>query len=236
MLLAGLVLITVPLHWWGLSHPWQTGATTSTPRTAPDAPRQRVRSVARSTPFLLLAVANALTALAVFAVVINLVPMLVEQGMSRNLAAVALGLGGVGQVTGRLGYARFAAATSVTVAHRHRHRRRRGRDRRARPCPGLDGAAHRARHAAGPGPRHLHAHPGHRHHRPVGTRAYGTLNGILTAPALVAAASASFVGAALAQLLGSYSAAFLVLAGPRGRRSRARPWRFPATGADVDPG
>ena len=41
--------------------------------------------------------------------------MLVEQGMSRNLAALALGLGGVGQVVGRLGYARFAAATSVTA-------------------------------------------------------------------------------------------------------------------------
>ena len=46
---------------------------------------------------------------------INLVPMLIEQGMSRNLAAVALGLGGVGQVLGRLGYARFAAATSVRM-------------------------------------------------------------------------------------------------------------------------
>ena len=41
---------------------------------------------------------------------------------------------------------------------------------------------------------------------------YGALNGILTAPALVAAASASFVGAALADLLGSYAAAFLALA------------------------
>ena len=68
----------------------------------------------RSAPFVLLAVSSTLTTLAVYAVVINLVPMLVEQGMSRNLAAVALGLGGVGQVVGRLGYARFAAATSVT--------------------------------------------------------------------------------------------------------------------------
>ena len=42
---------------------------------------------------------------------------------------------------------------------------------------------------------------------------YGTLNGMLTAPALVAAASAPFVGAALADLLGGYSAAFLALAG-----------------------
>ncbi len=46
-----------------------------------------------------------------------------------------------------------------------------------------------------------------------GPAGYGTLNGILTAPALVAAAAAPFVGAALADLLGGYSAAFLVLAG-----------------------
>ena len=46
-----------------------------------------------------------------------------------------------------------------------------------------------------------------------GPTGYGTLNGILTAPALVAAASAPFVGATLAHLLGGYSAAFLVLAG-----------------------
>lgn len=46
-----------------------------------------------------------------------------------------------------------------------------------------------------------------------GPAAYGTLNGILTAPALVAAASAPFVGAILADVLGSYADAFLVLAG-----------------------
>ena len=85
--------------------------------------------MARSRPFVLLAAAMALTSLSIFAVVINLVPMLEEQGMSRNLAAVALGLGGVGQVTGRLGYAWFAARTSVSartvaviVARRGRHR------------------------------------------------------------------------------------------------------------------
>ena len=71
--------------------------------------------VVRSAPFLLLTAANTLVSLAAFAVLINLVPMLVEQGLSRNTAALALGLGGVGQVIGRLGYARFAAATSVTA-------------------------------------------------------------------------------------------------------------------------
>jgi hypothetical protein len=43
--------------------------------------------------------------------------------------------------------------------------------------------------------------------------AYGRLNGILTAPALAASAVAPFAGAALAYLLGSYAAGFLVLAG-----------------------
>ena len=49
-----------------------------------------------------------------------------------------------------------------------------------------------------------------------GRRSYGRLNGVLTAPALVASAVAPFAGAALADLLGSYAAAFLVLAGVAG--------------------
>lgn len=44
-------------------------------------------------------------------------------------------------------------------------------------------------------------------------RSYGRLNGILTAPALLASAVAPFAGAAPARLLGGYDAAFLVLAG-----------------------
>lgn len=113
VLLGGLVLITLPLHWWGLDHPWRTDQQVH--RAHDEAhPEATVAGISRSAPFVLLTAANALTTLSVFAVVINLVPMLVEAGMSRNLAAVALGLGGVGQVVGRLGYARFAAATSVT--------------------------------------------------------------------------------------------------------------------------
>lgn len=42
------------------------------------------------------------------------------------------------------------------------------------------------------------------------------MNGVLTAPALAAAAIAPFVGAALAQVLGSYADAFLVLAAVAG--------------------
>ena len=213
VLLVGLVVVTVPLHWWGLNHPWHhsPGAGGGGGRAAAHH-RTPVRAVARSRPFLLLTLANALTSLAVFAVVINLVPMLVEQGMARNLAALALGLGGVGQVVGRLGYARFAAATSVTS---------RGvivlaavavATAALAVAPdsvgllivlgmvlGLARGVYTLVQATAVTDR-------------WGPAAYGTLNGLLTAPALVAAAVAPFAGAALAQILGSYADAFLVLA------------------------
>ena len=213
VLLGGLVLVTVPLHWWGLNHPWRSAYDAVEGRGAVKHDRAQIATVARSTPFLLLTLANALTGLAVFAVIINLVPMLVEQGMSRNLAALALGLGGVGQVAGRLGYARFAAATSVTS--------------RGVLVVGAVAVATAAL-ALAPASVALLIALGMvlGLARGVytlvqatavtdrwGPAAYGTLNGILTAPALVASAIAPFAGAALAQLLGSYADAFLVLAG-----------------------
>ena len=213
-LLAGLFLITTPLHWWGLNHPWRS--THDTVETHGDAPRRlrgQLAAVARSTPFLLLTLANAMTSLAVFAVVINLVPMLVEQGMSRNLAALALGLGGVGQVLGRLGYARFAAATSVTsrgvlvigavavgTAALALAPASVGLLIALGMVLGLARGVYTLVQATAVTDR-------------WGPAAYGTLNGLLTAPALVAAAVAPFAGAALAQLLGSYAGAFLALAG-----------------------
>ena len=206
VLLAVLVLVTVPLHWWGLDHAWRSHS----PVTA--RPRPRVGSITSSRPFVLLTVANALTALAVFAVLINLVPMLVEQGMSRNAAALALGLGGVGQVAGRLGYSWFAGVTSVT----------------ARGVIVLGGVAvATAGLAVAPASAGLLIALGMALGlaRGIytlvqatavtdrwGPASYGTLNGILTAPALAAGAVAPFAGAALAQVLGSYADAFLVLA------------------------
>ena len=212
-LLVVLLLFTVPLHWWGLRKPWRSTAGHEAHVDASAAVAAEARTVARSRPFILLAVAMALTSLSIFAVVVNLVPMLEEQGMSRNLAAVALGLGGVGQVTGRLGYAWFAARTSVS----------------ARTVTViLAVAAATAALALAPAFTLLLIGLGMLVGlaRGIytliqataitdrwGPSAYGTLNGLLTAPSLVASASAPFVGAALAQLLGSYSSAFLVLAG-----------------------
>lgn len=213
VLLAGLVLITVPLHWWGLNHPWRVPHHDLDDESAAVIAPLSFAAVARSTQFVLLTLANALAALAVFAVVINLVPMLLEQGLSRNVAALALGLGGVGQVAGRLGYVPFAAATSVT-----------GRGVIVLSAVAVATAALAlAPPSAGPlivlGMLLGLARGIYTLVQATaitdrwGAASYGTLNGILTAPALVGAASAPFVGALLAELLGSYSEAFLVLAG-----------------------
>jgi MFS family permease len=210
VLLGGLAVVTVPLHWWGLAHPWRPVQVEDPSGGGRDV---AAGAVARSTPFVLLAAANALTALAVFAVVINLVPMLVEQGMTRNLAALALGLGGVGQVLGRLGYARLAAASSVTT-------------RGVVVVAGV--AVTTAALALAPASSGLLIVIGMALGlaRGVytlvqatavtdrwGPASYGALNGLLTAPALVAAAAAPFAGAVLADLLGSWADAFLTLAG-----------------------
>jgi MFS family permease len=212
-LLVVLVLVTVPLHWWGLRTPWRSTAAHEAHVDASAAVAADAWTVARSRPFILLAAAMALTSLSIFAVVVNLVPMLEEQGMSRNLAAVALGLGGVGQVTGRLGYAWFAARTSVSARTVTVILAVAGATAALALAPaltllliglgmlvGLARGIYTLIQATAVTDR-------------WGPSAYGTLNGLLTAPSLVASASAPFVGAALAQLLGSYSSAFLVLAG-----------------------
>lgn len=211
VLLLALVVVTAPLHWWGLRHAWR-------PATAEgDASRttaaRTTRSVTRSRPFVLLAAANALTTLSAFAVLVNLVPMMVERGMAPGLAAVALGLGGVGQALGRLGYARLAAVTTV-----------RGRTVGVMAAVAVATAALAVAPTGGVVFVVLGMVLGLA--RGIytlvqatavtdrwGPTSYGALNGVLGAPALVASAAAPFVGAVLAHLLGGYAAGFLALAG-----------------------
>jgi MFS family permease len=99
VLAAILAAVTVPVHLVALRRPWPPAT-----RVAP----ARGNSVASSRPFLLLAGAFTLSAFALYSVVISLVPLLTYRGASLGVAAWALGLGGVGQVIGRLGYGRLA--------------------------------------------------------------------------------------------------------------------------------
>ena len=205
VLAAILAVATVPTHWFGLRLPWP-------PRPAVEDGQSdtQPQQVARSREFVLLAVALSLAALATYAAIINLVPLLEERGLSTQLAALALGLGGAGQVAGRLGYARIVRHTTVLT-------------RTATILLALAATtallgvlttalllvlgAILAGMARGVFTLVQATAVTDR----WGRRYYGHLTGLLSAPMTITMALAPFTGAALAELLGSYATAFLVL-------------------------
>jgi MFS family permease len=104
VLAAILAASTVPLHVVCLRRPWPT---------ASHAPPSRSTSVVLTRPFILLTAAFTLSALALYSVVISLVPLLTIRGASLGVAAWVLGLGGLGQVLGRIGYGTLARRVPV---------------------------------------------------------------------------------------------------------------------------
>jgi MFS family permease len=108
VLAALLGAVTIPLHAWFLREPWPDAPVVS--ETADTGP---VRDILHSRPFVCLTAGLAFGAFAAFAVVFNLVPLLTGRGLSTEMAAWALGLGGVGQVLGRTGYRRVTASTTI---------------------------------------------------------------------------------------------------------------------------
>ncbi|MFE1381427.1 MFS transporter [Streptomyces sp. NPDC058740] len=99
-----LAAVTIPAHATALNAPWP--AVTPTVEAHGEA-----SDVARSRPFAMLVTALTLSAFATYAVVVALVPLMVERGFSLTAAALALGLGGAGQTLGRLFYALLARRT-----------------------------------------------------------------------------------------------------------------------------
>ena len=201
-----LGVITVPLHAIFLRPPWPPAAATGT------AHREEVAAILRTPPFRWLAVAFGVGSFAAFAVVFDTVPLLTGRGLSTELAAFALGLGGVGQVLGRLGYRRFASATSVRA--------------RTVGILGAEGVAI-AVLAVVPGPAGLligltlvvGAIRGSFTLLQAtaitdrwGATHYASLNGVLALPTTAAMALAPAGAAGLAAVLDSYPASFLVLA------------------------
>ena len=116
--------ITLPLHWSCSAGP---GPGLLIRDGRPD------RQILTSRTFILSTVAGTLMAFACFASLVYLVPLLTDHGMSPAWAAWALGLGGAGQVAGRLLYPRLTAASTRAPGYT-RHLRHGGRPRRlARP-------------------------------------------------------------------------------------------------------
>ena len=201
-----LAVVTIPAHLFGLRGRWPE----------PDEPAAEIDrdpgAIARSRPFVLLVAAIGLASFAAFAVVVNQVPLLIERGLSTSLAAWALGLGGVGQVLGRLGYGRLTRATGV----------------RARSVLVLGaGAVTIALLGVLPGPAVLlmvaamlvGAARGVLTLLQAtaisdrwGSTHYGRLGGLLAAPVMLATALAPWAGAVLAVAFGGYPAVFLGLA------------------------
>lgn len=114
--MAGILAVTVvPLHAFFLNATWSSPTPhPSRPATGASstATRSRVRAITRSPRFVLLQVVTSLATFTLFAVTINIIPLLVHRGAAFSLAALALGLIGLGQVSGRLGYATLESRTT----------------------------------------------------------------------------------------------------------------------------
>ncbi|MYR42271.1 MFS transporter [Streptomyces sp. SID5910] len=208
-LLLALVLatVTVPVHAYALRGPW--------PATPPPSTTGETAStvvITRSRPFLLLATALTLSAFATYAVVITLVPLLLDRGHTAAEAAWALGLGGAGQTLGRTLYASLARRSSPAL--------------RAAVLIGMGGVT-TAAFALIPGPYGVLAALAViagtvRGNLTLlqataitdrwGANRYGRLSGLLAAPTTTASALAPFAGTALAAPLGGYPHLFAVLA------------------------
>jgi MFS family permease len=199
-----LGVVTIPLHWRGLDLPWAPAATASDGGGEPG-------SDARTRPFLILLFTSTMAAFVVYAVVINLVPLLIERGLSTTEAAIGLGIGGLGQVAGRLGYARLAAntsavsraaiviaAVSATTAMLAVTPAKAWNLFVVSVLVGVSRGLFTLVQATAISDR-------------WGTSRYGHLSGILSAPMLLAAAIAPFAGAVLATWTGGQRNAFLVM-------------------------
>ena len=257
VLAAVLAAVTVPLHYFALRRPWPPpiehhtafdgsagdgdagGGQSNDQRD--DQVSTAVRTVVRSSPFLLLTTALTLSAFSMYAVLTNLIPLLTARGASSGIAAWALGLGGVGQVAGRLGYRTLVRRSSV---------------RTRTVCILAASAATTTVLAAVPGPLPLLIAiaivAGTTRGIATllqatavsdrwGTAAYGSLSGIMAAPVTIAGAIAPAAGAALATSLGGYPALFAALAATAALAALAatgsipRRAALPSTGSSTGP-
>jgi MFS family permease len=208
LVLAGiLAVVTVPLHALLLTPPWRPRGTAHDPAADDD----HARSVLRSPRFTAVTAVMTVGAFGLYATTINLVPLLEGRGLDLGLAALALGLTGAGQVLGRLGFVPL-----VRVA---------GPRTRVALVLALGGVGVVAL-ALVPGPAALLvalavvAGAGRGLHTLLqastvadrwGTRAFGRVNGVFSAPVTLAVALAPAGGVAVAGLVGGFGAAFLVL-------------------------
>ncbi|MFE9046021.1 MFS transporter [Streptomyces sp. NPDC007818] len=206
VLAAILAALTIPAHALALRAPWPPAP------PAPTAISDTPHAVIRSRPFLLLGLALTLSAFAMYAVVVTLVPLLVERGYTTAQAAWVLGLGGAGQTLGRTLYASLARRTGTTTRTVVLIALGSLTTAALAVTPGPYGLLIAVSVVAGMVRGNLTLLQATAVTDRWGTRHYGRLSGLLGAPAMTASALAPFAAAALAPTFGGYPALFLVLA------------------------
>ena len=109
LVLAGVfAVLTIPTHWFGLRGEWIPSPHSIDADGSATAP-------APGREFVILAIALSLATLAEYGALVQLVPLLVSRGLDTSQAALVLGVGGAGQVVGRVFYRSLAAATPVVT-------------------------------------------------------------------------------------------------------------------------
>jgi MFS family permease len=211
VLAAVLAMVTIPLHAICLTPPWTAGVT----RREPDSRRRddRARSIVRSGAFIALSVAMTFGAFGLYSATINLVPLLVSYGMSTPLAAFGLGMCGVGQVLGRLGYpllvTRIKPRTRPAVILTVGTAAVAALGLAPRVGALLIGIAVLAGSARGLFTLVQATAVADR----WGNRSFGRINGVFSAPITIAIALAPGGGALLTRLTAGYAASYTLLAG-----------------------
>jgi MFS family permease len=210
ILAATLLLVTAPLHWLALRGTW-------VPSTAHLIElHHRTHSAsetARSKPFILLAVALTMSGFAMYAVVFGLIPLLLDRGLSPTAAALALGLGGLGQTLGRLLYIHLAKHTTAVQRTTMLVLAGGVTTTFIALTPGSIWLLMVAAMAAGAVRGNLTLLQATAVTDRWGATHYARLTAVLTAPVTIAGALAPWAGSALANQLGSYRSLFLALAG-----------------------
>lgn len=205
---AALAVLTVPAHWFLLRRPWPARERAEEPA----ADREYASGVLRSVRFRLLAAGLTLVSLAMYAGLLALVPLMLERGLDARAAAWVLGLGGLGQVAGRLVYTGLAHRASLTARTATVFALVTASTLALAVVPGPVGLLVAASMLAGVGRGIATLLQATAVTDRWGPRAYGHLSGVLGLPALLATALAPGAGAVLAELTGGYARAFVVLA------------------------
>ncbi|SJN11166.1 integral membrane transport protein [Leucobacter sp. 7(1)] len=209
---AGVLLaVTVPLHAWALHRPWPALHETRSEHAEPV--QAYAARVVRSSRFVLLTAGLAVVSLAMYAALIAIVPLMLERGLGMQSAAWVLGLGGLGQVAGRLLYTAVAARASlltrtavvfalVTVS-----------TAALAVVPGPSTVLVGLSILAGVGRGIATLLQATAITDRWGPRAYGHLSAVMGVAVLLATAIAPWAGTFLAWAAGSYATGFAVLAG-----------------------